>query len=170
MIIALDFDRTLFDRDKMYESSKENAELKNINDPNDFKKKFNEFIENGTLDMDPKEFLYPDVLPFLEKYKDQKLILVTTVGYSSQKKVVTGTGILDYFTDVHFVNENSEKGDILSTFKENVIFLDDLPDNLYDVQSKCKNSTVVLMDRNNVAKNKDFPIVSTLEEFEKFIQ
>lgn len=169
MIIALDFDRTLFDRDVMYESSRDNSELKDIEDPLFFKKKFNELVEKDELGDDFSKFLYSDVIPFLEKYKDKKLILVSMALYSSQQKVVTGTGILKYFTDVYFVDDNSEKGDVLCKYDENVVFLDDLPSILLDVQSKCKNSTVVLMDRNNVANNKDFPVVSSLKEFERFI-
>jgi len=121
------------------------------------------------LPYDGSVFLYSDVIPFLKKYKDKHLILVSTTTYSSQKKVVTDTGILDYLKEIYFVDTNNEKGDVLSKYNEKIVFLDDLPENLYNVQNKCKNSTVVLMDRNKTANNRDFPVVSSLLEFEKYI-
>lgn len=169
MIIALDFDRTLFDREAMYEFFRKNKDLHDIDDLLAFKSKLNELVEDGSLGEDFSEFLYPDTIPFLKKYKDEKLVLISTAAYSSQEKVINGTGILDYFTEVHIIDSNNRKGDILCKYEEKVVFLDDLPNILTNVQNKCKNSTVVLMDRNKVAKNKDFPIVSNLEEFEKFI-
>ena len=80
MVIYVDFDHTLFNTTAFVRKMEEvtNKKISDIDI-----KSIPEISEKNKIDL--KEFLYEDSIPFLEKYKDYNLVLLTKGNYEYQE-------------------------------------------------------------------------------------
>ncbi len=122
-------------------------------------------------------FLFDDTIFFINYLKstNQKMILLSLGGASFQQLKSEGSGIIDFFDDVFFVNCKKHLiiKDILAKYKSNnaIWFINDKLqetkeiDDLYGDQL----STIIKSDTNN-STYKNIPVVNSLRKVVEFIR
>ena len=190
MKIYLDFDRTLFDTDRFLEDLNAISNKYHITDEL-FDKHYQLLKEEGfnyrnTLKSIEKEFsfdkeiyheyddflkkaqeyVYSDVIPFLERVKNNyKIILFTKGNEDFQLEKINNTNLINYFDAIMI--SLKDKGELDIPYEE-CIFIDDNPHEL-DSINKRNPKRIIRISRENTryqsmeAKTKT-EIVSSLEE------
>ena len=177
-VLFLDFDRTLFDTDKLYEWLG--------------KERFTRILEltGGVIDPpDYASYLYPDTAPFLKKMRaSYRLVLLTFAQNTKlQRMKVRGSGIVPLLDDVIITIGDEQgqtgKGDAIREYQKRTgdsgwehIFVDDNPDNLREVKIMNPDVRVIRIDRPSVPftepiTNATTPdaVVKNLIELEKLL-
>ncbi len=206
MKIIFDFDHTLFSAKKLYLAwvksfkeigIKEELFQKVFNDSKgggelfDKDKIFNSLIEdkpeisyelleekwvksyNGS-----EEFLYADVLPFLERFKEEYDFYILSYGRDEiQRYKIKRVNIEHFFKEI-YITRDIDKVSVLDKFldeKEKVVFVDDNPEVLSKVKKKFPDVTTVRINRGE-GKHKDWSdnpevdfSIKSLEELEKML-
>lgn len=154
MKIYLDFDGTLFNTDKFYQdylvilnkyniSSFEIDEMKkelftnrkfNLDILTDYIiSKYN--IKNLKQEVESlynNSYVFEDVIPFLEKYKNYNLILLTLGDIDYQNRKIEGSKLSKYFQDIIITDVDKSQLDI--DYKDN-LFIDNNPKELIKFQN-----------------------------------
>jgi len=206
MKIIFDFDHTLFSAKKFYETLKysflelkvgeklfqktyqeSKSEGKNYKPSRQFELIIKEKPEIFLRELEEsfrkvlgqsKQFLYPDVLPFLKKIKkDFELVIVSYGEEEFQRNKIRKSKITNYFKKV-FLSKNVNK---ISIFKkilnddEKIIFVDDSPVALFEIKKNFPKTITVRIKRGEGRYSKeknnkkiDFS-VKNLRELEKII-
>ena len=151
MVIYVDFDHTLFNTTAFVRQMEEvtNKKISDIDI-----KSIPEISEKNKIDL--KEFLYEDSIPFLEKYKDYNLVLLTKGNYEYQEFKILKTNISKYFKEK--IITEKEKGDLEIDYQKG-IFIDDNP---REIESIMKNSPYLVI-RMKRGKYKDIEIDLDIE-------
>ena len=151
MAIYVDFDHTLFNTTAFVRKMEEvtNKKISDIDI-----KSIPEISEKNKIDL--KEFLYEDSIPFLEKYKDYNLVLLTKGNYEYQEFKILKTNISKYFKEK--IITEKEKGDLEIDYQKG-IFIDDNP---REIESIMKNSPYLVI-RMKRGKYKDIEIDLDIE-------
>ncbi len=151
MVIYVDFDHTLFNTTAFVRKMEEvtNKKISDIDI-----KSIPEISEKNKIDL--KEFLYEDSIPFLEKYKDYNLVLLTKGNYEYQEFKILKTNISKYFKEK--IITEKEKGDLEIDYQKG-IFIDDNP---REIESIMKNSPYLVI-RMKRGKYKDIEIDLDIE-------
>jgi FMN phosphatase YigB (HAD superfamily) len=137
--IFLDFDRTLFDTERFYNS----LELIYI-----------EGIIAGNIGADFSKFLYPDVLSFIWNSRKAGFVchLVTFGRRNVQECKFKLSGLEPYFDQMFYVEQGS-KADVIKKYLdsgvscEKMVFIDDTVEHLEAFAAQFPNSTVLRMAR-----------------------
>jgi methionine salvage enolase-phosphatase E1 len=137
--IFLDFDRTLFDTERFYNS----LELTYI-----------EGIIAGQLGADFSRFIYPDVLSFIWNVQQAGFTchLVTFGRRQVQECKFRLSGLASHFDQMFYVEQGS-KADVIKKYLdscvscEKVVFIDDTIEHLEAFATQFPNSTVLRMAR-----------------------
>ena len=154
MKIYIDFDGTLFNTDKFYQdylvilnkyniSSFEIDEMKkelftnrkfNLDILTDYIiSKYN--IKNLKQEVESlynNSYVFEDVIPFLEKYKNYNLILLTLGDIDYQNRKIEGSKLSKYFQDIIITDVDKSQLDI--DYKDN-LFIDNNPKELIKFQN-----------------------------------
>ena len=154
MKIYIDFDGTLFNTDKFYQdylvilnkyniSSFEIDEMKkelftnrkfNLDILTDYIiSKYN--IKNLKQEVETlynNSYVFEDVIPFLEKYKNYNLILLTLGDIDYQNRKIEGSKLSKYFQDIIITDVDKSQLDI--DYKDN-LFIDNNPKELIKFQN-----------------------------------
>lgn len=154
MKIYIDFDGTLFNTDKFYQdyltilnkyniSSLEIDEIKkelftnrrfNLDILTDYIiSKYN--IKNLKQEVEylyNNSYVFEDVIPFLEKYKNYNLILLTLGDIDYQNRKINGSNLNKYFQDIMITDVDKSQLDI--NYKDN-LFIDNNPKELIKFQN-----------------------------------
>ena len=168
MIIALDFDRTLFDTDRDFIVAEERGITPLV----------------GTRAMlkalPPAPFIYPDAASFLSRFKKEELYIVSAISpeYGPeaevyQKEKIEQSGLAIYVTNVVLVTGAKSPALIALSLQhtgEALFFIDDRVDNLREVHDALPTVQCVLIRRDGALVKGDdeahsFPIVTNLDEF-----
>jgi hypothetical protein len=174
MILALDFDRTLFDTDRDVEAITAAQSLHLIGDP-----KVNTLV-------DPAPFLFSDVMPFLQSHEKSNMYIVSavTVRYGPrsaeyQRDKIEKSGVASYVAHVILTGDSKVEAlaDIARTHAGmTVAFLDDRTDVLNEIAAALPSVIVVRMSRDGAKVMSDAPLqigiptVHSLEEFARVIE
>lgn len=162
MTIVLDFDHTLFDTESFKRYLMRGNAFKYISG-----------FTPGELD----QFVYPDVEPFLSKYKDTTLVLFTAGIKMLQKRRIYSCSIISHFDSVLFSNWHL-KGPVLQGsvegFSQPIIFVDNHPRHIKSVAVACPTVRVVRMKRkrapySHIAQG-DHQSVSSMTELQQAIE
>ena len=148
-VLFLDFDRTLFDTDKLYDWLGE--------------ERFQRILALTGGAIPPPDFasyLYADTLPFLKQIRNSyKLVLLTFAQNTKlQRMKVRGSGIVPLLDDVIITTGDVEgktgKGDAIKNyFTRNQdsgwehVFVDDTADNLHEVKMINPDVRIIRIDR-----------------------
>jgi hypothetical protein len=173
MILALDFDRTLFNTDQDIVAMYDANVLHMIGDP----------AVNGIVD--PAPFLFSDALPFLDSHSKAHLYIVTAVterygprSAEYQRDKIVRSGVASRVSDIVLTGDSKVQAlrDIASKHPdERIVFLDDRTDILLEVQAALPAVMVVHMSREGAKVMSDVPLpdsirtVHSLKEFERII-
>ena len=151
MVIYVDFDHTLFNTTAFVRKIEEvtSKKISNIDI-----KSIPEISEKNKINL--KEFLYEDSIPFLEKYKDYNLVLLTKGDYEYQEFKVLKTNLSKYFKEK--IITEKEKGDLEIDYQKG-IFIDDNP---REIESIMKNNPYLVI-RMKRGKYKDIEIDLDIE-------
>ena len=125
MNIYIDFDHTLFNTTLFI-----NDIMQNKNQQLTFLE-LKKLVKKQNLNL--KNYLYPDVIPFLEKYQDKNLILLTHGDYDYQLFKIRESKIVKYFKEIKITD--NYKG-LLKLDYQKSIFIDDNPK---EIESLLKN-------------------------------
>lgn len=156
-ILFLDFDRTLFDTEKLYEWLGED--------------RFGKMAQVVALRIQPPDFgamLYADTLPFLESAKEtHELVLLSyAMNTKFQKLKIDGSGIAHFFTDV--IITQKEKGIEVKSYLarkgstpgapdhehlrlDGNVFVDDVPRNVSEMKTTNPRICCIRIDRTRLA-------------------
>lgn len=128
--------QSLFNRDNIYNIYKLAdflAEKYNVN-KEIVRKNLHLTIEDG------KEFVFDDVVPFLEKIKKNNNVVIFTYStkdsFSFQLEKIYGSGLADYFDDIFITDKQKHE---LNLDYQNAVFVDDnneVLEGLYSVHPK----------------------------------
>ncbi len=173
MILALDFDRTLFDTDS------DNAAIALAN--------VSHLIGDPAVNsvVDPSPFLFPDVIPFLELRNQGEVYIVSAVtarfgprSRDYQRDKIEKAGVASRVAEVVLTGDSKVEAlrEIAARHSgARVALLDDRTDVLIEVQDALPEIVVVHMSRNGAKVMSDailpptIPSVCSLEEFERVI-
>ncbi len=147
MKIYLDFDGTLFNTDKFYQDYLKLLQEYNIDEatinkikPKLFKSSLfnldiltNYLVKEYNLDNNiiarvnnlyNSSYVFKDVIPFLEKYKNLEINLLTYGDYNYQLKKIEGSNLKKYFKDIIITDKDKSK---LNLAYETNLFIDNNP-------------------------------------------
>lgn len=173
MILALDFDRTLFDTDS------DNAAIALAN--------VSHLIGDPAVNsiVDPAPFLCTDVIPFLESRNQEEVYIVSAVtarfgprSADYQRDKIEKAGVASRVAEVVLTGDSKVEAlrDIAARHSgKRVAFLDDRTDVLIEVHNALPNVVVVHMSRDGAKVMSDavlpetIPSVHSLAEFERVI-
>ncbi|MBQ2873018.1 MAG: HAD hydrolase-like protein [Bacilli bacterium] len=188
MKIYIDFDGTLFDSTIQYQRLINILKKYNISEDyiktlmkEDFykkeksydilatkiieEKKINSHIQKEINSIYTKDLVYPDVIPFLEKYsKKYDLILLTLGNIQHQEKKIKSSELKKYFKDIIITDKDKSKLNIDYT---KGIFIDNNPKEL----EKFYNSKAAHLIRikRNIDKYSKIPLnIENIPEFKNF--
>lgn len=181
----LDFDRTLFDSDCLFEEVllghevlQEEARLaweqpSGSKERQEFYRFAGTHVEQGNFSVDPGAFakyVYPDALQFLKTYGEQVVIITYSDDVTFQKHKVEATGLHTLVSGVLYTKD--PKGPVLrKEFPEKPtgFFVDDSPAQLASVSHECPWLTPVEMRRDEKESTGHYKTVKNFEEFEKLL-
>ena len=145
----IDFDRTLFDTDLLYEWIGENRI-----------EKLMKLTSGELISPDFSQYLYSDTLEFLRwaSTTHQLVLLTYTINVTLQDKKISGSGVAQFFDEVIMVTgedgDFSGKGTAAKNYllKTGVrglehVFLDDSPQNIDEVKQKNPEIRCIRIDR-----------------------
>jgi len=137
-------------------------------------REINEILNNSSV------FLYPEVISFLEKFRNKFDLYILSyggVGCDFQKKKIKKVGIEKYFKGV-YVTDKIDKISLLEKILDNLneaVFVDDSPEILFKVEKVFPEIITVRINRGE-GKYKDYPndsridfSVKNLKELEKMV-
>jgi FMN phosphatase YigB (HAD superfamily) len=109
--------------------------------------------ETDKLFLNIKQFLFPDVLNFLKKFKDHNLILISWGEKKFQDRKIYGLGqnFISLFDEVITgpVEKAKILNKILSLYKSRpVVFIDDKIEELQSIKNNFKDVILIKIDRN----------------------
>ncbi len=171
MILFLDFDGTLFHT----EAFKKKTGTEHISCVEKAEHCLDLLSRNSNSYVE--KFLFADTVDFLKNHKHTRLILLTFGNKEYQKAKVMKSGILHFFKNQIFV-ENELKGDTVKRMfpdtRETMFFLDDDIVQLHSMKERCPHVNVVRMRRVEITsgsdiKQNDFSEVSNLKEFAQLL-
>jgi phosphoglycolate phosphatase-like HAD superfamily hydrolase len=124
------------------------GELDDVNGT-ELRKSINTFLEST------KKYLFPDVMSFLEKYKDDghELFLVSFGSDNFQMKKIEGSGIQKNFTEIKIgqIDKAAEIQVIIEEYnldmKEPMIFIDDRIEQIEEVKTELPDIQTILLQR-----------------------
>lgn len=187
MKIYLDFDGTLFDTDKFYqdylkllqEYNIDEATINNIK-PKIFKNTLfnldiltNYLVKEYNLDNNiylkvnnlyNSTYVFKDVIPFLEKYKNLEINLLTYGEYNYQQKKIEGSNLKKYFKNIIITDKDKSK---LNLDYKNSLFIDNNPKEIkkflevskYVIRIKRKEDKYSKIESNSLEYNNLLEIV-----------
>lgn len=155
MKIYLDFDGTLFNTDKFYQDYLNILNKYNISSF-EIEKIKKELFKNKRFNLDiltdyiiskyniknlkqevetlyNNSYVFEDVIPFLEKYKNYNLILLTLGDIDYQNRKIEGSKLSKYFQDIMITDVDKSQLDI--NYKDN-LFIDNNPKELIKFQNR----------------------------------
>ena len=155
MKIYIDFDGTLFNTDKFYQDYLTILNKYNISSF-EIEKMKKELFKNKRFNLDilidyiigkyniknlkqevetlyNNSYVFEDVIPFLEKYKNYNLILLTLGDIDYQNRKIDGSMLSKYFKDIIITDVDKSQLDI--DYKDN-LFIDNNPKELIRFQNK----------------------------------
>lgn len=174
MKYILDFDRTLFDTDKFVQQ----LELDKV----DYTVLVPELLDNYTI----ADYLYDDVLPFLQSKNKEDVIFLTALGSTYgprileyQKAKIEQEPIISLVGKIVYVD--SEKGPAAAKIAEqflpgeSVVFVDDLIEQCLSVQQAVPQARCFVMVRRSdkylgESSAQGLPIVRSLPEVDGMIE
>jgi len=152
MKYILDFDRTLFDTELLYEAFARDGIDRNILEPVIWES------------YQAKDYLYSDTLPFLNQHDPSDLIILSAYGtkYGPQVRQyqqgkVEQKPITDLVSQIHFVEH--DKATMMQTIAascnpdDQLVFVDDLIEHCVAVQTAIPNCQCYLIQRNNATQS-----------------
>ncbi len=166
MKYLLDFDRTLFDMESLYEEiSKVNPELKLGS---------LESLKNINLE----RFIFSDAVEFLKTHPCDSIEIVSscfgktkTWNLDYQKEKIARTGVQKFVKNVHVVSES--KVEVIKSIVSHgtIVFVDDLVEHLDDVKNEVPNVKTFLINRKRECfdKNSEHIEISNLSEIDDII-
>ena len=104
MKLYIDFDHTIFNTD-LFQKEIQGID-KNLDLQNDLKK-LKEIIETNNINLE--KYLYPDTIPFFEKYKDKYILILLTKSNNHnayQLFKILDTKISNYFQEIIIIKTN----------------------------------------------------------------
>ena len=146
MKIYIDFDGTIYNSGKLYKNfinifnnynidTKYIEETLNNSNQKDLDNIANKIIKEKNLNkniiqelnnINTKDLVFKDIIPFLEKYtKKYDLILLTLGNHDYQEKKINSTNISKYFKDIIITNKDKSKLESIDYI--NGIFIDNNP-------------------------------------------
>lgn len=162
MIIALDFDRTLFDTDCDLALIRERGLEAEIGNP------------SVHTQVDPAPFLYVDVMPFLQGLPSTHVVFVVsavTTRYGAQSEAyqrdkIVRTGVAAVVRDVVLTGES--KIEALRTLATDfphdaIVFVDDMVDHLIAVQGALPRVHCIHMERAGAKRNSTVPAPNSMK-------
>jgi len=165
MKYILDFDRTLFDTELLYQRFARDDVDKNV------------LVPAIWESYQAKDFLYPDTVPFLTQHDPGDLIILTAYGtkYGDQvceyqQAKVEQTPILDLVSQIHFVEH--DKAAIMQTIattygpSEPLVFVDDLLEHCLAVKAAVPDCQCYLIQRTSspITPTADITIITDLTQ------
>ena len=132
MKLYIDFDHTIFNTD-LFQKEIQGID-KNLDLQNDLKK-LKEIIETNNINLE--KYLYPDTIPFFEKYKDKYILILLTKSNNHnayQLFEILDTKISNYFQEIIIIKTNL-KGELDLDY-QNSIFIDDDPKELESIKKR----------------------------------
>ena len=132
MKLYIDFDHTIFNTD-LFQKEIQGID-KNLDLQNDLKK-LKEIIETNNINLE--KYLYPDTIPFFEKYKDKYIIKKKKKSNNHnayQLFKILDTKISNYFQEIIIIKTNL-KGELDLDY-QNSIFIDDDPKELESIKKR----------------------------------
>ena len=159
----------LFDKDKIFDSLiKDKPEISYELLEEKWAKSYNE----------SEEFLYADVLPFLERFKEEHDFYILSYGRDEIQKYKIKRVNIEHFFEEIYITRDIDKVSVLDKFldeKEKVVFVDDNPEVLSKVKKKFPNVIAVRINRGE-GKHEDWSdnpevdfSIKSLEELEKML-
>ena len=188
MKIYIDFDGTLFNSKIQYQRlinifKKYNIEEKYIKNlmKEEFYQKEKSFdiltkkiIKDKNLDQGifkelnniyKSDLIYPDVIPFLEKYQNKyELILLTLGNIENQEKKINSSNLSKYFKDIIITNKDKSK---LNIDYINGIFIDNNPKELEKFYNS-KAKYLIRIKRESDKYSKISLSIKNIPEFKNF--
>ena len=172
MKIYLDFDGTLFNTDKFYQdylnlfqeygldedlinniklelfkTTKFNLDILT----NYLVKKYN--LDNNILlkvnNLYNSSYVFKDVIPFLEKYKNLEINLLTYGEYNYQLKKIDGSNLKKYFKDIIITDKDKSK---LNLDYQNNLFIDNNPTEIKKFLEVTKNVIRIRREEDKYSK------------------
>lgn len=178
----LDFDRTLFRTDDFYHFQKTHpffcehvALLQSLIDNTSTNRQavnntlYNTMQKNGFSFRKGEiaEYVYPDVVPFLNRYKDT--VCIITFGHPDyQKMKIDASGLSSYVSELLLVDDVL-KGAYFSSREpkeSEFVFVDDSVEQLADVAAHFPNAHVYEIRRDGKAGDGRFPVIHSLAELD----
>ena len=172
MKIYLDFDGTLFNTDKFYqdylnlfqeygldEDLINNIKLKLFKTTkfnldiltNYLVKEYN--LDNNILlkvnNLYNSSYVFKDVIPFLEKYKNLEINLLTYGEYNYQLKKIDGSNLKKYFKDIIITDKDKSK---LNLDYQNNLFIDNNPTEIKKFLEVTKNVIRIRREEDKYSK------------------
>lgn len=172
MKIYLDFDGTLFNTDKFYQDylnlfQKYGLDEDLINNiklelfkttkfnldilTNYLVKKYN--LDNNILlkvnNLYNSSYVFKDVIPFLEKYKNLEINLLTYGEYNYQLKKIDGSNLKKYFKDIIITDKDKSK---LNLDYQNNLFIDNNPNEIKKFLEVTKNVIRIRREEDKYSK------------------
>lgn len=185
MKIYVDFDKTLFDRDKFLEDFYCLIEKCGISRDkfNEYQNQFKNFNPRGVLDLIDKEegidkhvyskvekligssskYLFSDTIPFLKYLKNKKypVIILTKGDYNFQMSKIVNSHINEYYDEIMITDKH--KGELDIDYA-NGIFIDD---RIAEIKSIMANNPmrIISIQRNGIINSEvDVETVNSLNE------
>ena len=130
-------------------------------------KNLNKNILKELNDIYKPDLIYPDVIPFLEKYQNKyELILLTLGNIEYQEKKIKASNLSKYFKDIIITNKDKSK---LNINYENSIFIDNNPKELEKFYNS-KASHLIRIKRETDYYSKNPLNIKGIYEFKDFNQ
>lgn len=145
----------------------------------DKRNKVRERVE--TLLSDSYKFLFPDAKDFLNRFKNDHLVLLTRGDKEFQKKKIFNLGINIFTVFSQVITTETSKADMVKVvlparFKDpgNVFFIDDTAREIADIKNRFDFISCVIVDRNGTTSlGKDCPadfVAKDLKEAGDFVE
>ena len=158
----LDFDRTIFDTDAMYQIMRNQLPESSIG-------------STESLDViDAHSLLFPDALEFFSNHYPAEIFIVSSCAGTTadwdmnfQKEKINLSGVKKYVNEI-LVVEGSKVQAIKKKLKsgEGAVFVDDFDKHLNDVHESLSDIKVVQIDRLGKVGSGKFPIIKSLVELD----
>ncbi len=108
-------------------------------------------------------FLFPDSVAFLEKYKENTIIILSYGEQEFQRGRIKHSGIEEYTQDV-IVTSGRKSDAIKDVVYRDAIFIDDKIEHLDDMKKYHPDIETILIDRDNKNTKSDHRTISNLYE------
>lgn len=109
------------------------------------------------------DFVFEDALAFLNSVNDPVEVLTFGVEHYQRFKWNAATALHTYIQDVHVVFEES-KGDFLAKKSGDIVFVDDSLNQIHDVEEKAPHVNAYLINRAHRAESEGQKVISLLTD------